>query len=121
MGNTESKITKIKLIIMVISIWLMVSAFFINNIVFMKTNVIVMGILFAVFSFWLDSWQKWFIFVSGLILFLISFAPFYSETYITVVSGATNTQISLSKALTWNIIVGIITLLVIFVPPKIED
>ncbi len=121
MGNNENKITKVKLVIMLGSIWLMISAFFIGNEAFSKSNIMIVGILFAIFSFWLDSWQKWFILTCGILLFIVSFFPFYPQTYTVVTSGATNTQISVSKALTWNIIVGIITLLVIFVPPKIED
>ncbi len=117
----NDSLTKFKFVIMCISLWLMISAFFIGQDDFEKINALIIGVSFSVFSFALENWQKWFILVCGIILIVASFSPIYTSTFIEVTSGATNTQISTSKALTWNIIVGIITLLVVFVPVRIES
>ena len=121
MDNYEGKFAKSKFIIMAIALWLMISAFIIGNNKFTQFNAIITGLAFIFLAFRLSNWQRWMVFAAGILLLIISFFPPYYSTYINVISGATNTQINKSTALTWNIIIGIITLLAVFVPPKIED
>jgi hypothetical protein len=117
----DSKSGEIKLIIMIISIWLMVSAFIIGNNLFTRVNSIIIGVIYIILSFKLQCWQKWLIMISGIMLLGVTFFPFYYTTYTIVVSGSPDTQISKSVALTWNIIIGIIDLVILFIPLKIEE
>jgi hypothetical protein len=117
----DSKSGKIKLTIMIVSVWLMISAFIIGNTLFTRINSIIIGTIYLILSFRLENWQKWLIMTFGIILLGVTFFPFYYTTHIVVVSGSPETQISKSVALTWNIIIGIIALVIIFIPLKIED
>lgn len=121
METFDSKSGKIKATVMIISIWLMVSAFIIGNNLFTRINSIIISVIYIILSFRLQCWQKWLIMISGIILLTVTFFPFYYTTYTIVVSGSPDTQISKSVALTWNIIIGIIALVIIFIPLKIED